>query len=137
MTWSCPKCKRIFKHKNQWHSCVRIEAENHFSDKDPNVKKMYEKIVREVRKFGEVNVSPVKSSIMLKSKGTFVAIKPKLGSLDIEFFAEEEINDYPILKSLRVSKRRVAHLVRLENPKDINKQLLNWLRHSYNLVSTH
>ena len=135
MTWTCPNCKRIFKHKNQWHSCVRVDAEDHFSGKGPNVKEIYDKLLKEVKKFGEVNISPVKGCILLKASGTFLALKPKKEWMDIEFLLSEKVDDFLIHKTVRVSNHRFAHFVRLEDPKQVTKQLLGWLNRSYKLIS--
>jgi|WetSurMetagenome_2_1015567.scaffolds.fasta_scaffold163565_1 hypothetical protein len=79
MPWICPECKRQFKNRNQEHSCVRIDPDDLFVGKDPVVRKTYDKLLKAALKFGDVNVSPVRIGVMLKSPGTFVAIKPKKG----------------------------------------------------------
>jgi hypothetical protein len=133
--WTCPLCHRPFKHKNQAHSCVQIEAEAHLADKHPNVKKIYDKLLTEVRKFGAVKVSPTKSTIMFVSKSTFIAVKPKHDWIDIEFLLDEEVNEYPIHRTIRANKSRVAHFVRLQSPKDVSARLVRWLKASYTITS--
>ena len=135
MSWTCPECKRIFKHKNQWHSCVKVNIDVHFTDKSTKVKKIYDKLMGKVTKFGKIYVSPAKGSIMIKGKSTFLALKPRKDWLDIEFLSDREVNEYPIHKIFRVSKRRVAHSVRLEAPKEITMKLLRWIKQSYDLVN--
>ncbi|MBI1807513.1 MAG: hypothetical protein HYR76_10735 [Ignavibacteria bacterium] len=136
MTWVCPNCKRNFKHKNQSHSCVRVDPEDHFLNKSPNVERVYKMLLAEVRKFGKVNVSPVKNCILLKTSSTFLALKPKKRWMDIEFLLDEEVNDYPIHKTVQASKRRFAHFVRLEDTEEIDKRLLSLLRRSYTLMKS-
>ncbi len=135
MPWSCPKCKRSFKHKNQAHSCVRLDAEEHFVGKDPLVKKTYDALLLGVKKFGPVDVSPVKIGIMLKGASTFIAVKPKRSWIDMEFILDEAIDEYPVYKAIRYTKGRVAHFVRLEHPRDVSRKLVRWLRRSYQLVN--
>jgi len=91
--------------------------------------------LREVKKFGKVNVSVVKIGVMLKGVSTFAAVKPKRMWVDIEFVLDEEIQEYPVHKTIRYTKHRFAHFVRLEHPKDVNKNLLVWLRRSYKLIN--
>jgi len=133
--WVCPDCGRQFKHKNQAHSCVRLNPDDHFIGKDPKVRATYDKLLREVEKFGDVNVSSVKIGMMLKAPSTFVAVKPKKSWVDIEFILDEEINQFPVHKTFRYTKGRFAHFVRLEGPKDVSKKLLGWLKRSYLLVN--
>lgn len=96
---------------------------------------MYDKLWSEVKKFGGVKVSPSKSTIMFVSKSTFVAVKPKEEWIDIEFLLDKEVSEFPIHKTFRANKSRVAHFVRLESPKDVNGRLIGWLKASYKLTS--
>lgn len=136
MPWVCPDCGRQFKHKNQEHSCIRLDPDVHFVGKDPKVRATYDKLLREVKKFGNVNVSPVKIGVMLKGASTFVAVKPKMMWMDIEFILDEEIAEFPVHKTFRYTKNRFAHFVRLEHPKDVTKKLIGWLRRSFQLINT-
>lgn len=133
MPWICPKCNRLFKHKTTYHSCVKVNAGMHFINKQPNVKEVYEKILKETKKFGKVNVSPVKSGILLKNVSTFLGIKPGKTFIDVDFFLPEETNEFPIYKTLRYTKNKVVHYVRLESPKEVDKQLVTWIKTSYSM----
>lgn len=134
--WNCPKCSRPFKHKNQAHSCVSLNADVHIDDKSPNVRKIYNRLRGEVKKFGVVKVSVTKRSIMFVSNGTFAAVKPKQHWIDLEFLLDAEVNEFPIHKTIRANKSRVAHFVRLEHAKDVNAKLIRWLRESYTSTSS-
>ena len=134
MPWNCPKCGRQFKHATNYHSCVRVNANSHFINKNPNVKAVYEKILKETKKFGEVNVSPVQSGIMLKNVSTFLSMRLGKGWLDVDFFLPQETNEFPIYKTFRYTKRKVVHYVRLESTAEVDKQLVNWLKISFNMA---
>ena len=134
MLWTCPKCHRQFKYATSYHSCVKVNPENHFINKKPNVKAVYEKILNETRKFGNVNISPVKSGILLKNISTFLGIKLRKDFLDIEFFLPEETNEFPVYKTFRYTKSKVVHYVRLENPIEVDKQLVGWIKISFLLA---
>ena len=114
---------------------MELDPEEHFVGKDPHVKATYDLLVREVMKFGNVHVSPVKIGVMLKAASTFAALKPKKSWVDIEFILDEEITEYPVHKTFRYTKGRFAHFVRLEKPKDVTKKLLGWLKRSYILIN--
>lgn len=134
MPWNCAKCGRQFKHATTYHSCVRVNPDSHFIGKKPNVKKVYDKILKETKKFGNVNVSPVQSGIMLKNASTFLGIRLGKTWLDMDFFLPEETNEFPIYKTMRYSKSKTVHYVRLENPKEVDKQLIGWMKISYNMA---
>ena len=133
--WICPECGRQFKHMNQSHSCVRLNPDDLFPWKDVHVKETYDRLLAEVKKFGDVNVSPVRVGVMLKAGGTFAAVKPKKSWVDLEFILDEEISEFPVHKTFRYTAGRWAHFVRLEHSRDVSRKLLVWLRRSYNLIS--
>jgi len=104
--------------------------------KEPHLKEIYEALLKGVTKFGDVNISPVKNGVMLKGLSTFLAVKPKRSWVDIEFILAEPINEYPVHKTFRYTKGKVAHFVRLEHPKDVNKKLLRWLGESFRFINS-
>ena len=134
MTWNCPKCGRQFKHATNYHSCVRVNADKHFINKKPNVRAVYEKILKETKKFGKVNVSPVQTSIMLKNISTFLGMHLRKDSMDVSFFLPEETNEFPVHKTFRYGKNKIAHTLRIERTSEVDKQLVKWMKISYNLA---
>jgi Domain of unknown function (DUF5655) len=116
------------------HSCVRVEVEEHLAGKNPLVVAIFEELLAGTKEFGEIKVSSVKNCILFKSASTFLAIKPKKEWVDIEFLLDREIDEFPVHKTVRVSKNRVAHFVRLEHPREINRHLTRWLRRSFEIT---
>lgn len=135
MSWKCPKCGKAFRNTNQAHSCYVVTVDDHLKNKSAEVQAIVEKLLNAVAKFGDVTLNPVKSSIQVKAGATFLSIKPKKESVEIEFQLDEEIVQYPIYKYFRVSKNRVLHFASLEKKSDINKTLLSLLKKSYVLIN--
>lgn len=132
--WICPKCKRNFRSTNQWHSCKTIDAVDHFKNKPPVIKAIYDKLIATVNKIGPVTINAVKSAIFLKTKSTYIEIKPKKEYVLIAFFLDKEVKEFPISRVVQLSKNRFAHVIHLQNPTDINKQVIVWLKESYKLI---
>ena len=135
MTWTCPTCNKKFRNKNQEHSCARVPIDDHFSGKPGNIRMIYDRLMQEVHRFGEVTVNPVKTSIQIKTGATFLSVKPKRDRVEIEFQLGREISTFPITRSFRVSKNRVLHCATLESYDQVNQEIVQWLRESYELVS--
>ncbi|MDP4264304.1 MAG: DUF5655 domain-containing protein [Bacteroidota bacterium] len=134
--WTCPKCKRSFKRKDQNHSCVLITKESLFVNRPPELKKIYEQVVKIVQRFGEYREETVRPDVIyFKTKSTFLAVKVKKDHLEIEFFLDHLENVPPVSNYLQTSKNRVAHVVPVDNAKDIDRQLSGWMKHSYDLIS--
>jgi len=134
MTWICPNCKKEFKNKNQAHSCARVDLEDHLRNKSPQIKATFDKLMQELRKFGEITLNPVKTSIQVKTVSTFLSIRPKKMSIEIEFQSGSEVNESPVYKNFRISKNRVLHFAVLKSPEDVNAKLMGLIKKSYELV---
>ncbi len=134
MSWKCPKCNKTFRNTNQAHSCCVVSIDEHLKNKSADVQAMVERLLNAVTKFGKVTLNPVKSSIQVKAGATFLSIKPKKETVEIEFQLDEEINQLPVYKYFRVSNNRVLSFAKLEKKSDIDKSLLGLLKKSYLLV---
>lgn len=132
--WTCPKCKRPFKTKNQWHSCVRVKPAQIF-EKYPLAAKLYDVLEKKVMAFGsDVMISAARSCVFAKANGTFIAFKPKKDCLVLEFFLPDVVEEFPIEKHFRYSKTKVVHYLRIDGKEQINKQLMKWLKTSYSII---
>ena len=135
MTWTCPNCKKEFRNKNQVHSCAKVDLEDHLKNKSPQVIATFDKLMRELGKFGEVTFNPVKTSVQVRVGATFLSIKPKKEYMEIEFQLGDEVDEFPIYKNIRISKNRVLHFAILKSPQEVNTHLINWLKKSHELVN--
>ena len=137
MTWVCPDCKKEFRNTNQWHSCARVALGDHLAHKSVEVVATVDELIGRVREFGLVTINPVKTSIQVKAKATFLSLKVKKNHVEIEFQmadrGDEAVN-FPVYQSMRISRNRLLHCAVLEGPEDVTLELVGWLRDSYELV---
>jgi hypothetical protein len=134
--WTCPKCGRTFRRKDQQHTCTLISKDNLFVNRPPRLKELYKRIVKRVSKFGDYREETVNPNVIFfKTKSTFLAIKVKKDHLEIEFFLDHLENVPPVSKYLQTSKHRVAHVVPIDSEEEINEQMIEWMKSSYLLVS--
>lgn len=134
--WTCPRCKRTFAVKNAWHSCYSGNIDDHFEGKPAVLRKTFDKLRKSVEKFGQINTTAVKTSIMFKRAGTFAGIVVRKDHLKLEFFLPEKHDEFPIEKSFQYSKHKWVHAVSLAEPEDVTAQLLKWLKISYSLTKS-
>ena len=135
MSWTCPDCGKRFRNRNQWHSCYTLDLEDHLSKRPDVIRNVIYNLISEIEQFGPVKLNPVKSSIQVKAGATFLSIKPKKDFVELEFQLGEEIDQFPIHKTIRISCNRVLHFIYIQSEDDINDQLMAWLKDSYLLVS--
>lgn len=135
--WTCPKCRRDFRHANQNHTCNLVSKEDIFGKRAAFIKDLYNKVIAVIEPLGEFREEAVLPDVIfLKSKSTFLAVKVKKDHLDIEFFLDHLEDDPVVSKWLRASRNRVAHVVPIDNAEDITTQLKSWIKSSYQLISS-
>ena len=133
--WKCPKCGRTFAVKiPKEHSCVKISAEKHFEGKPLVLKKVYDKLEREVSNFGNVSIQPIKGGIFFKKAGTFAMINIRKDHLKIEFFLDHKHDAFPVEKIFQYTQKKIVHVVSVSEMKEVDRQLINWLKISYGMA---
>lgn len=101
-------------------------------EKKPDLLPIYEKLIKEVKKFGkDVEIAPKKAYVSLRAKTQFGLIQPSTKSrIDIGI----KFKDEPTTERLESSKSfnsMVSHRVRIESVKEVDKELIGWLKKAY------
>jgi hypothetical protein len=134
MSWICPECNRTFRHPNQSHSCKTFPLEKHFLNRPAGLRTAWDKIYKTVTGFGKVQVSILENAIIVGGKSTFMAFKTRKEYAELEILLDEEFSEFPVYKTFRVSKSRVAHFIRIQSAEEVDKQLRLWLKRAYEKV---
>ena len=133
--WRCPICHKEFKNENQTHSCVNIPVEEHFQHKPPELKIIFDALMKDIALFGEMKMNSIRKSIQIKNKSAFMGLNIKKDHIELEFFADYVINAPRIQKTLTLSKNRIVHYLCLSSKEEIDEELLQWLRYSCELTA--
>jgi hypothetical protein len=100
----------------------------------PEVKELYQKLLSELKKFGEVIVEEKKTSIHLKNRAGFAGVHPRKNYFILNIVSSTAINSSRITKREQVSKSRFHNELRIEKPEDIDDEVLLWLKEAYELM---
>ena len=131
--WSCPKCGRIFKKKDQPHSCKKYPKEKHFEKKE-YAEDLYGFLLVAINtKVGKVKEISLPCCIHLFGNYDFIAILPKKDHLEIRFALDEKLKAKRITNCVPLSKKKHKNVLNIYDGKEIDKQLIKWLKRSYNL----
>ncbi|MEP7133501.1 MAG: DUF5655 domain-containing protein [Chloroflexota bacterium] len=103
----------------------------HFENKDPVVKSIYERILKESRKFGKVIEEPKKTSIHLVNKSAFAGVATQKLALILNIKSASPIKHARIKKSEQVSASRFHQEVKLTSPDEVDSVLIGWLQQAY------
>ena len=125
--WTCPSCGRRFKQSNQMHTCGVFDLERHLVGKSSSVVALYHLLAAAICKMREVEVVPMKSSILFRVKTVFATVTVRRNWLDLNFSMSRELPVGRIRRIDQASAGRFVHAVRLSSPDDIDDELLGWL----------
>lgn len=106
---------------------------DHLKDKDSVVTKIYERLIKELKKFGPIKIEPKKTSIHLKNHFGFAGVYTRKNYINLEVHLNYKLTSKRISKVEQASTNRYHHTIKLTSEKDIDKELLTWLKQSYNL----
>jgi len=103
----------------------------HFEGKEPVVKSIYERILKETRKFGKVIEEPKKTSIHLVNKSAFAGVATQKVALVLNIKSTLPIKHARIKKSEKVSASRYHQEIKLTSADEVDSVLIGWLQDAY------
>jgi hypothetical protein len=103
----------------------------HFEGKDPVVKSIYARILKETRKFGKVIEEPKKTSLHLVNKSAFAGVATQKAALVLNIKSASPIKHARIKKSEQVSASRFHQEVKLTSADEVDSILVGWLQEAY------
>jgi len=131
--WQCPKCKREFLKTNQSHSCVSFPLEKHFAGKE-RARELFEflksKIIKDI---GPVKIESLPCCIHFVGSYTFGACWALKDVIRIDFRVDREIKTKREHKVNHMSKGRYLYYFDITDEKEIDPELLGWMKTSYRL----
>jgi hypothetical protein len=112
---------------------AEFSISDHFENKDPVVKSIYDRILNESRKFGTVTEEPKKTSIHLVHKSAFAGVATRKNILILNIKSAAPIKHARIAKSEQISASRFHQEVKLTSPDDVDSVLVGWLKEAYGI----
>jgi len=106
---------------------------DHFVNKDPSVRALYDQLVSLLRTFGPVEEDPKKTSIHLNRKSALAGVETRKNYFLLNVKSDHPIKSPRIEKAEQVSSKRFHHKVRISSLKDFDEELKAWLKEAYAL----
>lgn len=108
---------------------VLIEAQ--YNGKE-SLKPIYDKLIKEVLKFGkDIELAPKKAYVSLRRSKQFALIQPSTKTrIDIGIKLKN-VDPSGVAEKAGSWNTMVTHRIRIENQKDVNKEVINWLKEAY------
>jgi hypothetical protein len=106
---------------------------DHLDDKDPIVGKIYNRLISQLQKFGHLKIEPKKTSIHLGNRFGFAGVYTRQAYINLEVHLNYRLTSKRVTKVEQASANRFHHTIKLTTEKDVDKELLNWLKEAYDL----
>ena len=128
--WTCPRCRRQFKNRNQAHSCGQFTVGQLLDGKPQEVIELYERLNDLIRKCGEVVVAPTKTRVLFKVRTVFATVAVSKNWLDVVFVLGRRLKHRRIKKA-QEEYPSIVHWLRIEKTEDLDGALARWLQEAY------
>jgi hypothetical protein len=105
----------------------------HFAGKPPSVRATYDRIVAVARELGPVTEDPKKTSIHLVRESAFAGVATRKDGLILTLKTTEELASARVRKHVQRSRTSWYAEVRVDAPREVDRELVRWLARSYEL----
>jgi hypothetical protein len=104
---------------------------DHFVNKDPIVRVLYDQLLSLLRTFGPLEEDPKKTSIHLNRKSALAGVETRKDYLLLNIKSDHPVKNPRVVKAEQVSAKRFHHKVRISSPQDLDEELKTWLQEAY------
>src|ERR1700760_1993963 len=104
---------------------------DHLKGKEPAVTAIYEKLIAALQKFGPLKIEPKKTSIHLGNRFGFAGVYTRKNYINLEVHLKSKLKSDRVNKVEQASANRFHHTIKLSSQKDVDKELLGWLKEAY------
>jgi hypothetical protein len=130
--WTCPACDREFGRVHQSHVCVPgCTVDECFAGRPPVYRFIYDTLMAHVRTLGPVHIDAVGVGVFLKRDRKFAEVRPKARGLSLAVVLPRTVHHPRISRTIRTSDERVAHVIKLLDPGDVDDEVCDWLTEAY------
>lgn len=109
-------------------------VQQHFENREPEVKAIYAAILDAAHKLGPVREDPKKTSIHLVRDSAFAGVATRKSALMLTLKAAADNHSERIAKREQASANRWHLEIKLESRKDVDRELIGWLKNAYDLA---
>ena len=129
--WTCPKCRHRFVTANLWHSCGRYSLADHFKEKDPIVRRLFDRFMVLVRRQGPVTMYPQKTRIVCMVRVRFAGATTRKHWLQVGLWLKRQAA-HPALRRVEfIPPGEHLHYFRVERLADLDQAFALLLKEAY------
>jgi Domain of unknown function (DUF5655) len=131
VTWVCPRCQRTFASEGQFHSHDLVDVDRHFADRPAELRAAFDALVAALP--ADVGIDGLKTTIVLAANTTFCYVVVRQDRLSIGVFLDRALVSARVTKVDHVSSGKIASVVEVREPGEIDDEFCGWLTEAYDL----
>lgn len=131
--WHCPSCGHTFVTRNVWHSCRRHEIEEHFWNKKPAVRDLFDAFRAEVEACGPVTVYAQKTRIVFQVRTRFAGCQARKSWLVCSLRLKRRVPSKRFFRIEEYTPRDYGHHFRLRSIDQLDDELRQLVREAYSV----
>ncbi len=83
--WTCPRCERQFKTRNQSHSCVTKSLDELFAKCPDHLLLAFDRLLSAVMEWEPISVGASQNTVVFTNKKAWLIVRPMRKELDVKF----------------------------------------------------
>lgn len=103
--------------------------------KSPASQSTYAKVIAELTRLGPFDVEEKKTSVHLKRGRAFAGVHPRATGIILNLVLDAPLQDKRVHQSEQVSAHRHHVEFKLEDPAQVDAQLVSWMKKAYDLTA--
>lgn len=130
--WTCPRCGAKLVSRNLWHACGPFSVGAFLEGKSSRARRLFHGFAGLLRKCGPVTVAPAKTRVAFMVRVRFAGVsRVSERGMTIAFALRRPLKSPRISKVVKYNPRWYGHFMRIVSPRELDEELLGWLRESY------
>ena len=129
--WRCDECRREFANRNQSHACGTYSLDDHFANKEPSIRGIFDAFVARLERIGPFRILPEKTRIAFQVRMSFAQLTPRRAFVDGHLVLARRVEADVFRRIDTISRRNHVHHFRLHSAADLSDELLAFVREAY------
>lgn len=127
--WTCPRCHRTYKNRNQAHSCVNVSVEDHLKGKGPLARELYDVWHRFVAGMTSFRVHAQKTRIAFIDVMSFAGVtKVAKDHIDCAFVLRRRVDSPRLKVVVDAPANWFSYRLRIHHPDELDSEVRQWVR---------
>jgi hypothetical protein len=115
-----------------WHACGSFTIDTFLEGKGARARELFEGFEALLSKCGPVTAAPAKTRVAFMVRVRFAGVSSVSDrGMTIAFALRRPLKSPRIFRMVKYNPKWYGHFMRIKLPKELDKELLGWLRESY------